>query len=404
MNHRSSFAVLLLFAFCLTVNCSHISGRMPEEVADMHDFLTQHDVDECRNYHYNFERQAPRLYADNQADSILDAIEFIKTECGPASNLELFRTLLLTHAGRYDDTLIGSSTIPQMVWYRAEQDYRSVFNRWNFLYGLSRPIDNTHDNFERLNTQLAEQISVDSSAVPSARVIGLYYSGNFDTAMSLIQSDQCRGTALQAAYDDYVTQVKNMFPTRGNVAFLVGAWMPQNNIGFLGDHPNFGIQLGGEGKKWRGDLVLDLRFVDSKNEYIVNDNGSLVSTDEYSGLLLGIEIGRKLFDNRSFSTDVFVGLGYEQIVSGERSDDPDQGIIHGSIAPSIGLRQRFFLNDHTGWYIGGNIRYSYADYSNRGGTDLSGGAVTVSFITGWSMHATLQQFLKAINYKGSWRP
>ena len=172
----------------------------------------------------------------------------------------------------------------------------------------------------------------------------------------------------------------------------------------MGSHPDFGIQLGGESRKWRGDFVLNFRFVHSKNDYVVNDAGTLVTTDDYSGFLIGVEIGRKLFDNPTFSTDVFFGLGYEHIASGDSRVNSDEYIIHGSIAPSIGLRQRFFLNSHNGWYIGGNIRYSYLDHSNRGGTDLSGGAVTISFITGWSLNATLQQFLKAINYKGSWRP
>ena len=403
MVHHSRLLILSVAVLCCSVSCSHISGRMPQETEKWHKFLTKHDADECRNYHYNFERQAPRLYAENQPDSLLDAIEYIKTECGPASNLELFRTLLLSDVGRYDDSLVGSSTMPQMVWYRAEQEYRPTFGQWNFLYGFSRPIDNTHDRFEDLTNQLARQISQDSEAVPQAQALGLFYSGNYDTAMAMIQSDRCRGTALRAAYDDYVGQLKSMFPGRFNFGLLVGVWVPQNNISFLGEHPDFGVQLGGESRRWRGDLVFNVRFTDAANDYQVHDGSSVVTTDKFTDWLLGAEFGYKVFESAQASTDVFIGLGFEQIVSVEEPADPRMHVTHGSFAPSIGLRHRIFLNNHNGWYIGGNLRYSYVDHSNPRGTDLSGGAMTISFITGWSLHATLQQFLKAVNYKGSWR-
>lgn len=403
MKLRLVCTLLFVTGFGLFTSCAHVSKRMPAELERMHEFLTQNDPSTCKNYHYNFERQAPRLYNEQQTDSILDVIEYIKTECGPASNLEITRLLLLADRDQMVDSLIGRITVPQMLWYRAEQDYLIRRKNVATLYGWPEASDNTHENFTSFHKELGQKITGNTDRSLSEYAFGLYYSGKFDSAFSYIQADEMRETALRDSYDEYVRRIKDEFPTRGNAGFSFGGWIPRGDNKLIGNHPEIGLQFGGEGKRWRTDIILHYRFIDAKNNYEVDSLGTLVSTDDFSSWLIGVECGYKFFDKSVFSTDIFVGLGYDAILSIKKAGDPEEHKIHDSFTASVGLRQRIFLDRRRGLYIGGSVRYNLVDYDNSGGTDLSGNTMTFSVIFGWSLHKTLYQFLDKLNYKGNWR-
>ena len=403
MSARLASIILIIAVLCCLVSCSQVSKRMPDEIYKMHKFLTQENPEKCSIYHYNFERQTPRLYNDNQTDSILDVIDFIKTECGPTNDLEITRLLLLAEQGRFDDSLIGKSTIPGMIWYRTMQEYLEMRERWGDLLGGSQPIDNTHENFTEFNTELARNVSLKEDIAPTGRLFGLFYVGDFDSAFSLIQSPDFAETRLRKRYDNYIGEVRSMFPGCANVCFSVGSWIPRGNNKLLGNHPEIGFQVGGEENLWRADLILGYRFVSAKNKYQVDSLGVVVSTNKYYDVLIGMDAGLKFIDNSKYSADLFAGLGYDMLCSIKEAGDPDEIMIHGSPAVSIGLRQRIFLDQRNGMYLGGIIRLSYTDYSNSRGTDLSGASLNVSLICGWSFNETMNQFLRKLNYKGNWR-
>jgi len=402
--HRLRLIILTLTIICFLMSCAHVSKQMPGELEKMHNFLTQDEPNTCQRYHYNFKRQAPRLYSLHHRDSIFKIIEYIKTECGSKSDLDVTRMLLLSDNGRYDDSLIGSDFIPHMLWFRSEHEYLVNREQWEYLYGSSHPIDNTYDNFNQFISGLANEISLQSDNMSTVQTLGLFYSGQFDSAFSQLQSDDLYDSKLRRKYDGYVNSAKLKFPTRGNTAFLLGGWNPQGKNRFLGSHPEIGLQIGGESKIWRLDGIISYRFTSAKNEYLVDSLGKSVPTKKFQSWLFGVDGGLKVFDNSIFSTDIFVGVGYDEIKSIKVANDTEEPIIHGSFAASIGLRQRIFLNRRTGMYIGGVVRYNFVDYGNPGGTDLSGNTLSISLLIGWSFHETLNQFLKKLNYKGSWRP
>ncbi|SYZ72552.1 hypothetical protein TRIP_C20667 [Candidatus Zixiibacteriota bacterium] len=400
---RQCISLLILIPLFLIVSCARMTKMMPSELRDMHEFLSRENPGDCRLYHYNFERQTPRLYDEHQTDSIFDIIEYIKTECGPAFNLEYTRLLLLADNGEFDDSLIGRSTIPQMLWYRGEQENLMRWKDWYYLYGTSQPVDNTHDNFSKFIDNLARKIESEPQISSTGRALGLFYSGSFDSAFSLIQSKEMRNTEIRRSYDSYVLQIKRKFPSRGHFGIFAGSWMPQGSNRILGNHPDIGIQLGSEWPKFRVDAVISGRFLSAKNNFTVDSLGHLTSTDKFNSWLFGIEGGFKVIDRAVYSADIFAGIGYDVIYSIKTAGDPEEFVSHGSLGIDLGLRQRFFLDQRTGCYIGAIVKYGIVNYSNPKGTDLSGNTLTISLVTGWSFHETLNQFLKSLNFKGNWR-
>lgn len=396
--------VLILCAVAgLLTACAAVSKRMPSELHNMHDVLVKDNPNTCQLYHYNFERQAPRLFQEDQVDSLLDVIDYIKTECGPTATLETSRLLLLCETGRFSDTLVGPVTVAQMLRFRTEKEYSMWWLRHNVLLDYPEPQDNSHERFVEFQSKLAERVVATEQVGPSEESIGLFYSGRFDSSFSRIQADDMRGTKLRESYDELVSRTKMQFPERGHVSIQLGNWNPQGNNRLLGTHPELAVQLGAEWSRWRLDGTINYRFLSSREKFEVDSLGELVTTDKFNSWLFGGEVGYKVIDNARLSTDLFVGLGYEVIYSVTEARDPEEYKTHGSLGLSAGVRQRVFLDRESGWYVGGAARYSRVDYGNPRGTDLSGNTLTVSLITGWSYHATLKQFLKKLNYKGNWR-
>ena len=404
MQFRLSNAAIILFSSFMLFSCAQVSKRMPDELEKMHAFLTQDNSSACRQYHYNFERQVPRLYREDKLDSILDVIDYIKTECGPAANLEVVQDLVMADRGEMSDSLIGPATFSQMLWYRSEQENLISWRKFSYLHSALQPIDNTHDNFLKFENDLACGVYSNPDASRVGKLLGQFYCGEYDTVFARIQSDEFKGTNIQNSYNRFVQKTKMLFPARGNIALIIGGWMPQGNNDVLGNHPYFGLHVGGETHRWRTDFVFNYRFGSSKNDYEVDSLGQIITTDEYRSVLLGIDGGLKLWDNMAFSTDIFIGCSYDAIYSVQKTHDPDKNVTFGSLAASCGLRHRFFIDRTSGLYFGGVLRYSVVDYDNFRGTDLSGNTLSVSFIIGRSYHATLQQFFNKLNYKGDQRP
>ncbi len=319
---HSSFSISLIVLLCLS--CATVQKRMPAEMRQMHGFLTQDNPDRCRQYHYNFERQVPRLYSMMQVDSILNAVEFIKSECGPSADVEITRMLVSGDDHRFDDSLIGTATIAQMLWYRAEHDFQIQWSRWYNPFEYGNEIDNTHERFQEFEKQIARKVAADSSNNTSSRIIGEFFSDDFDSALAHIQQSSMRQSALNQSFQEYVGNVKRRFPSDANFGFSAGSWAPQGDDRLLGKHPELGMQIGAEEGRYRADFVLAYRFSKSKNSFIVDSLGQKVSTTKFNSWLIGCEGGYKFLDGPRLSTDIFAGLGYDVILSVIEAGNPDQ--------------------------------------------------------------------------------
>ncbi len=370
----------------------------------MNRFLTQDDPTICRRYHYNFERQAPRLFAEQKIDSIRVAADFVNSECGPAANVEVTRLLLHLSQGSYGDSLVGSSTLSRMLWFRRqvqEEDWMCVYSWDAHRWGENN--DNTRDKFIEFLKSLALLSGNRSPASPSAAIISQFYRGEYDSAFREMQQPAMQNTALGKSYVAHVRSIKKAYSEFGHLSFLIGGWNPQGANRRLGSFPEVGLQFGGETKRWRTDFALLFRPGDARDSITVDSAGSLVTTNRFEGGFLGLEQGLKFFDTRTQSADMFVSLGYELVYSKSLGGNPEEHVSHNSWSFGGGLRYRLFVFPRLGWYVGGIARYSFVDYPNPRGSDISGNTLSLSLVLGISGNATRRELLDDVNYRGDYR-
>jgi len=407
MTIRHFYAIITLI---IIFSISYPNQLTADDSDNSRDSISDCSSETSALYHSVFMDRVLRHYPEQKLDSINQIIDRIETECGKSSYTEAFKVLSSIDMGCYNDSLIDSNTISRLLWYRMKRDgFYNPLSQVASHIELHEPAslfipDNPLIKFDNFLINLAQRLDSKTDIPPSGKALTLLYGRDFDSAFSIIQSEDLQNSTPQNSYISLVHEVKRWYPHRYDMAVFIGGWIPSKGVTVLGNHPDVGLTVGSEWKTWRVGLTCNYRFLSAKDRYIVDSLGFRVRTDKYQSVLAGIELGYKIRDNQKYSTDIFLGLGYDVIWSIQKNEESPTYIYHESITPTFGLRHRFFLNQRNGLYIGGQARYSFADYNNPGGTDLSGNYLTISLIFGWSHHATLEDILNKLNYKGNWRP
>ena len=132
------------------------------------------------------------------------------------------------------------------------------------------------------------------------------------------------------------------------------------------------------------DLTLIFRFIKSKNYYQVYAQDSLFRTRHFFGGYVGAEIGYELLRNKNSELDLIGGIGYDGFDAVKTDEDAGiKSVSVGSLNLNGGLGSRYYYKPQ-GNYVGVQLRFNALNYSNRGGTNLSGDAFSLRLIWGFS--------------------
>jgi hypothetical protein len=195
---------------------------------------------------------------------------------------------------------------------------------------------------------------------------------------------------FQRTLSNYNNQYYNSWRNvrSGTVGVMAGIWLPTGNLQTLGTHPSAGVFWGGRYKKNEYDMVISFRFLHPtpRGYTFVRDDTSY-TTHYYDGGYVGVDYTRYIFHRGRLELGLTSAAGYDffDVIDGFKDDN---SIAHlepfneGSFDFSNGLRVKYF--SHRGTFIGLAAKYHLINYSNNGGTDLSGNAITIDLI--WGIH------------------
>ena len=131
----------------------------------------------------------------------------------------------------------------------------------------------------------------------------------------------------------------------------------------FGFHPIFGARIGIQIKKSMFNLVSELRFGKSKNEYEVNVNDSIITTNFYFGEYLGLEYDRLIVIKDKYDINAIAGLGYDWI----RLPNVDDVLRrNGGFAINVGIGFLYKIKNDSGPHF--QLFYHFSKIDTKGGT------------------------------------
>ncbi|HXL55894.1 MAG TPA: hypothetical protein VN958_06545, partial [Chitinophagaceae bacterium] len=172
---------------------------------------------------------------------------------------------------------------------------------------------------------------------------------------------------------------------RSNYSFTSGIWLPSNNLSIVGNHPSFGLQLGGRGTHHGVDITMQFRFLKSANLYTVKRNNTLYKRDHFFGGYIGLDYTFYFISKTKFDLGWMAGAGYDGFDIANSSDENHNNnylkpLSISSFNANTGVRFNYYFNPS--FYLGLQSRYNWINYANSGGTNLNGDAISIDLIIG----------------------
>jgi hypothetical protein len=208
------------------------------------------------------------------------------------------------------------------------------------------------------------------------------YSNDFENPFKMISSEAFKGTLIQELYYNEIKIYKEQIIFHGD--YILGAWIPFDNLKMVGSHPFLGVRGGIKYKKYIIDATMGFKFGKSPNVYQVYENDSLWNTNHFFGGYLGLDLGYELFRIKKSSFDLIGGIafdGFDVLDNNQQQSNSDISKSINALNLNIGLGYKFYLNEWS--YLGLDVKYNFVNYKNPRGTDLGGNALTINLIYGF---------------------
>ncbi len=379
------------FLIALSLLLFAVTAYSEDSPDPMHEFLTQERATSCIDYAHNAEIIIPRLHGEGKLDSLEQVLAFLEEKCGSRWELESLRILLSIEAGTftedvYDSTIIGDR-IAYAPWRRYV--YRSCFPD-DYFYMV---------RYDKLNLFMRGLASRLLKVVPPENVEYLWlhlFLDNEDYVFDQLKTSKYAGSDLWAYYQRFVHRAWDQVGRRGSQYIMsAGVWSPRDKLRLLGDQPEITFSWSRKQDNMQYDLTMSGRFGKAASKYVAeNKQGVIDTTDHFSSLYFGFDVGRELFHAGRNSLEMVGGIGYDYINTVMNDDDKREPCE--TLNLNAGARYRIYLGRYHTKFIGLQVRYSFLNYDNEHGTDFSGDAVSLALVFGLFPQSQTVEMLKSL--------
>ncbi len=343
----------------------------------------------CADIYYNVLTLVPELYNEGKTDTLNAIIDYAHRNCDIYSATVAYLLLHSIETHTFSESITnnckyynpGSRLDSQTGKVYYEKNIIGFLNA--YIIGAEKSREGTQyagDNiqFPAVNKdyihfieKMALSLSKRSDLMPAERfIVELYAHPDFRKFADL-KTKQYKGTLLQKAY--------NVNAGDGGVEYTVfaGRWQPFGKLALLGDHPMVGCFIGSRENKTALGITFSVSFNKSPVMYDVKKNGSIFATDRFVQYYIGYDFAQALYSLKKTEFTVNTGIGYDGINALTKNDKHESRTI-GSLNWNLGLGMKIFLKHRENEegthhsYIGLQAKYNLVNYSNSGGTDLSG--------------------------------
>lgn len=337
---------------------------------------------------------------EDKIDSAKYLLKYWETKCGMREPIFRAKILLALQQNEFNDSLFSESTLSNIFNYQNRMDmikYSNyyLYDNYRSYYGFILP----GQEFDTYTQELARTLSAKYHPETIEHLMTEFYSINYDTLFSKIQTGAYGKSALIDEYEQTVEKFVNM--SEFHMSYIVGVWIPNGELKKVGVHPELGFQMGVKHKKMNYDVTISLKFVKSPNDYYARRPGAgnaLELTNHFFGGYLGFDIGRDILSKNSHELQLTGGVAFDGFDALNEDKDNDLKAASASTYNlNFGLGYRYYVTNS--FYLGLRAKYNIVDYSLNNVVDLTGNTITIQFIVGGLSNELRNNNLSALKYK-----
>ena len=362
------------------------------------DTLYTVETPDCDTVAYNSTNLIKYFYMIQDYDSAEIVLNNWEATCGISEPIMRTRILFAILQDNFSEALYDSTIVDDVLNYMIRMDTLNIgiFNNYKEYFGFV-PIRGDYDYFTQ---SIADTLLQRTFYDPMELFFSETYANVMNDAVKEIQLDTIfNNTEFRSYYYNRVAKVRNKIDY--NLSFLGGIWIPFDNASLLGNHPLLGVQMGIHSHKMTYNLTLAFKFSKSKNEYTILRDGNIETTDVFYGGYIGAGLEREIFKFKINEFDLLAGIGYDgfqSIIINTEDDNPNNDVGHSihSINTNFGMGYKRILANKR--YIGLQGKYNFVNYINKGGTNLIGDNLTISFVVGGLFNERKKYELNELHY------
>jgi len=355
---------------------------------------------DCSDIAHNSSLYYVKYMNENKIDSAQLLLNHWENICGTNEPVFRAKILLALKTRQYNDTLLTNTPLDYIFNYQNRMDMivseqRYEYYSYKSYYGYILP-DQEFDNF---TWKLASDLKATYHTESVEYLLADFYSGNYETIFSKIQSETFENHTLTEKYDEVLRIYKKM--PEFHISLLTGLWMPTGELTQLGLHPELGLQIGCKKKKMNYDFTLAFKFVNAPNDYYARRDiryEDWEATNLFLGYYLGFEIGGDILVKKKHEVQVIGGIAWDAFsVLQEDKENELNPRSTSSFNINFGLAYRHYLTSN--FYLGLRVKYNIVDYSLNHVIDFTGNPIIIQFSIGFIKNASKDNYLRALEYR-----
>lgn len=356
------------FAICFCVVTATACAQSFDKIVSSNRYI------DCRDVTFNANSIISRLYSHNQIDSIFQFLDYWESKCGSMEPALRLKNILKIKNKEFEQNLISSSLIEQMVYYRENHDffyipYQYYRDQFEDDFTIQRK---TYDSLTR---RLASEII--SENLDESLLLDFYSSDSPRFEKIKLAPEQSR---LKQLRQEIYSKTRSML--QYHLAFATGISQHYGNISVFGVRPNFGMIMGAKRLQHNYDMILDFRAGPAKESYSFIYQDSLFTKNSYTGMYFGFEYTFDFVNTPKFDIGISPAIGYDRITTLTVDNDyGEEARFLSSFNKNIGVVLKYKYGSG-GRYLGLHLRYNFTDYKNPGGTRLNGEYLNIRFTIG----------------------
>jgi hypothetical protein len=329
----------------------------------------------CFDIEENSRFLIPQYYQETKSDSIRYLLRYWQRNCGETEVITRMNLILDAEVNVLDKYPFSKGTVWNLLQFKRKSEFaRKNPERKDYYTGniFWRNQEKINDPFDLFTSVAASDAMKRSESLLAKNLLG-FYSGSTDSLFPSLNRNNAGNAMFQSSYDSIITDIRSEFITYMGVT--AGYWMPTGNASALGDHPEVGFVMGGMRHGYSLDLMIAVRFLDAPSPYLVPKKGIPTSTADFLGTYFAGQYGLDVLSEKNYDVSLLTGIGYDgfNAIPSSGANANDNVNVH-SWNVNLGVGGRYYTEEFRDGFISWECRYNIVNYTNTGGTDLSGDA------------------------------